>query len=295
MSNETIEASYITQFSESVHVLAQQESARLGGYVKVGAMKGNEWAYDRLGSVEARELVSRFSTVVPDDIEHTRRKISKSRFAAVLWMDESDARSALNDPTREYAPQCVKAMYRQFDRLLTSKMFDTVYTGRDMTTALTFAAGGGRTVNMTAGVTLAKILEGIQNFIDDEIINERKQKMCWGISGDEHTALLQISQLTSGDYSRQMAVEDGEIVKACGIELVRFGAAAARPVLGVSGGVRTSFLMAEGAMFVGISKDISAKVKDRPDLHETTQVEVLYELGAVRTEEPRIQKVTTTD
>jgi hypothetical protein len=39
---------------------------------------------------------------------------------------------------------------------------------------------------------------------------------------------------------------------------------------------------------------MSLKVEERPDLIETTQIQVVFEIGAVRTEGSLIQKVSVT-
>jgi hypothetical protein len=78
-------------------------------------------------------------------------------------------------------------------------------------------------------------------------------------------------------------------------ELVKFGGAATNPILAVSGGTRDCFVMSTRAMCVGMSKEFGINIEKRNDLHETVQVEVVFELGAVRTEGKLIKKVQTTD
>lgn len=295
MPGESIDVSLVTQFSDQVHVEAQQNKARLRPYVVMKQMKGDIFAYDGLGVVEASEIIGRHQSVVFSDIEHKRRKISRRRFALVLPIDASDVRGALVNPQSEYAMACARAMERVFDRVVYEAMFASVYTGRDMDTAVTFASDGGDTVTATGGLTYEKLLEINQSFIDDEVGNEMPIAKVMGITGDEHTALMKETELISGDYSRQYVVDGGEIQKANGINLVKFAGGITRPILTVSGGVRNCFVMAQGGMCVGMSKEMEISIDKRPDLHETTQVAIVFELGAVRTEGVLVKKVTTTD
>ena len=53
--------------------------------------------------------------------------------------------------------------------------------------------------------------------------------------------------------------------------------------------------MSSRALCVGMSKEMGIKIDNRPDMVETTQVQIVFDLGAVRTEGVLIQKVTTTD
>ena len=295
MANETIDVAMVTQFSDQVHVQAQQSKARLRPFCKIKQMTGDVFAYDGLGLAEATEILGRHQPVVFSDIEHKRRKISRRRFALVLPVDASDVRGALIAPESEYAMACAKAMERVFDRVVVAALFASVYTGREFGTTVTYASDGVRTVTATSGATYEKLLEVNQNFIDDEIGNEVPVSKMMAITGDEHTAFMKETELISGDYNRNYVVEKGEIQSACGIQLVKFAGAITTPILTVSGGVRDCFVLAQDGMCVGMSKEMDIKIEDRPDLHETKQVSIVFELGAVRTEGARVMKFTTTD
>jgi len=295
MAMESIDNAMIIQFSDQVHNEAQQSKARLRPYVTIKQMKGDVFAYDGLGLAEASEIFGRHQPVVFSDIEHKRRKISRRRFALTLPIDASDVRGVLVNPQSEYAMACARAMERVFDRVVVEALFANVLTGRDFGTSVTAATDGVATVTATAGLTYEKLLEINQNFIDKEVGNEVPVSKMFAISGDEHTALMKENELVSGDYSRQYVVDAGEMVKANGLNLVKFDGGITRPILTVAAGVRSCFAMAQNAMCVGMSKEMEIKIQERPDLHETTQVEIIFELGAVRTEGVLLQKVTTTD
>lgn len=294
MAMETIDDVAITQFSSMVHVKAQQMKARLRGSVQIVPMSGEDFAYDGLGAAEATEISGRHQLVNFADVEHTRRKIARRRFVLTLPIDAADARSILLNPTSQYAGVCARAAERVFDRIVVEELFATVLTGRDFSTSVTFASEGS-TVTATAGLTYAKLLEIKKNFTDNEVGTDMPEQFVMGISGDEEEALMQEIELVSGDYSRQYVVDDGEIQKAAGLKLIKFGGAVANPILNVSGGVRDCFAMSTRGMVVGLSKNITVKVEHRPDLVETDQVQLIYDLGATRTEGVLVQKVTTTD
>lgn len=295
MAGETIDESLITQFSDQVHVEAQQIKARLRGKVQIKPMSGDIFAYDRLGPIEAREQVGRHQPVVFSDADHTRRKIARRRFTLALPIDASDVRGALVDPGSEYARACAMAMERVFDRIVVDAMFATVLTGRDMGTSVTFANDDGDTINATAGTTYQKLLESTRLFLDDEVGTDVPEAMVMGISGDEHEDLMNEEELVSGDFSRQYSIDKGRMIHAAGYDLIHFAAAVTKPILAVSSGVRDCFQMSPRAMCVGMSKEMAVKVEPRPDLNETNQVVINFELGAVRTEGKLIKKFQTTD
>lgn len=292
MVMETASKHLITQFSDMMHVEAQQSKSRFRPYVTIKQMSGEDFAYDTLADVEATELTGRFNKTVFDDIDHGRRKIEKQRFVITLPIDRDDIESRLRDPQGDYARACVMAMERLFDRVCAAALFADVKTGRDFSTTVTFAADGGLTVDATAGLTYEKLLEGKQNFIDNDVDAEL---YVFGGTGDEHTALMGEAELTSGDFSRQFVVDKGSITRGLGIDMVWFGANARKPVLDVTGGTRSNFLLAKGGLCVGMAREWDIKIQDRPDYVDTKQVQITGVLGAVRTEGALIQKVTTTD
>jgi hypothetical protein len=295
MAVPNIDVALITQFSDQLHIKSQQIKARLKPHVRVKKMLGDLFAYDGLGDLEAQEVAGRIQPTVFQDIDHLRRKIKRRRFAVTLPIDDMDVRGVLINPDSEYASACVRAMERVFDRVGVDALFASVDTGRDFETAVSFATDGGFTVNATAGLTYEKLLEIHQNWIDAEVGNDSPETKILGIAGDEHTALMKETELTSGDFSRQFVVDKGEIVMAAGLMIIKFAANARVPVLAVSGGVRDCFAITNRTLCYGLSKDMQITLKDRSDLIDVKQVQIVGILGAVRTEGVLAQKVQTTD
>lgn len=295
MANPTIDAALVTQFSDRVHVAAQQMSARLRSRVQIKPMSGDLFAYDGLGPVEAIEQIGRYQAVQFSDITHSRRKISRRRFTLALPIDASDVRGSLINPESEYPRACAMAMERVFDRIVVDAAFASVLTGRDFGTTVTFANDDGDTINATAGTTYEKLLEATRLFIDDDVDVDNKESMFLAITGDEHEDLMLETELVSGDFTRQYAIEKGRMVNAAGYDLVHFAGAATDPILAVASGTRDCVIASSRAMCVGMSKEVSIDVQPRPDLIETKQVLLVFELGAVRTEGKLIKKFQTTD
>ena len=117
-----------------------------------------------------------------------------------------------------------------------------------------------------------------------------------GISGDEHTDLMSEVELTSSDYTNQYAIQNGQIKTALGMQLVAFGAGASvtDPILETVGGERISFALSSNGVCLGISQDRKVEVKDNPNKVETTIINVIKELGAVRTQGVRVQRIRLT-
>jgi hypothetical protein len=290
-----IDAALVTQFSAEVHQAAQQSKARLRGATMMKLMSGEVFAYDGLGTAEMQELAGRINPTTFSDIDHKRRKITRRRFVLTLPVDAADVRSVLISPKSEYASAVARAAERVYDRVVLEAAFATVFTGREFGTSVSFAADGGQTVVATAGVTYDKLLELGQNFIDREVGNENGERLILCLSGDEHTSLMKELELTSGDYTRQTVVDGGKIGRASGFDLTIFGGAVSNPLLSVTLGVRSNVAMSARGMCVGMSKELGVSITERNDLVETSQVQAILDMGAVRTEGVLVQKMTSTD
>lgn len=291
---QSIDQALITEFSALVHQVAQQKAARLKPHVQIKQMSGDLWAYDGLGSVEAREIEGRVVKADFDDIEHNRRKLSRRRFIINLPVDASDVRGSLLNVDSEYAEACANGMVRQMDRVMAGAAFADVLTGRDFETTVTATADGVVAVDATAGLTYEKLLEINQNFIDEDVGTDMNESLYLTITGKENTQLMQETELTSGDFTRELSVDKGKMVFAAGMNLIHFAANRPQPILAVESAQRKLIAASSRGICLGISKDMSITIQERNDLVETHQVQIVMEIGAVRTEGALIQEVSTT-
>jgi len=294
MATNTQDRNLITQFSANLHLQAQQIRARLRPFVRIMPMIGDRFAYDGLDIVEAREVNGRIVPTTFDDIEHLRRRIRRRRFVVTLPVDASDVRGMLIDPQGEYAKASIRAMERQFDRVGVDAAFADVATGREFDTTVTFANDGGKTVNATAGLTYEKLLEINKNFINEDVGTDIPEQKLFLMTGTEEEALMQELELISGDFSRQFAVDKGMLTQGVGLNFITYGADVPNPILKVTSGTRDNIALTGRGLAYGLSKEMKISIDKRPDFVETTQVQIIGELGAVRTEGVLVQKVQTT-
>ncbi len=292
---QQIDTALAIQFADQVHTNGQQMKTRTRERVQVVPMSTQDMTVETLDSLEAIEITSRHQKTQGQDIVHGRRRLRMREFRCTIYLDNKDEVGVLIDPERNYAASVARAMYRQFDRIVAEAALASVYTGRDMTTLVTAANDGVQVVDATAGATYEKLLELGENFMDFEIGTEVEERTSLLITGEEHTDLMQEVELTSGDFTRQYAIEKGRIVNAAGIDLIHFGGRVSTPILSVSAGnVRSCIALADGGVQVGLAKDAEVYVDIRPDLNRAKQVQAVLMLGAVRKEGARVQEFQTT-
>ena len=104
---------------------------------------------------------------------------------------------------------------------------------------------------------------------------------------------MQETALINSLYTQQFVVDKGEITRAVGFEVIKYGASVTNPLF-VATGTRACIAASERGIAVGMSLDLSLKVQERADYVETTQIQAIIQLGAVRTEGVLVQKVNTT-
>ena len=291
-----IDNALVIQFSEQVHVKAQQMKSRLRSRTEQKMVKGQDYAYEDIGSLEAIEITSRHQATAGQDIAHGRRRLRMREFRATIYLDKKDSLETLIDPQRNYAQAVARALYRKYDALAAEAAFAAVNTGKDFSTSVTFANDGGDTITATGGLTYDKLLSLEEEFIDDDVGIDEEEDYWLAITGEENTDLKQETELMSGDFTRQYALDkkNGKMQMANGFELVHFAAGASTPILNVASAVRSCIAASKRGICVGISEELKIEIDKRPDLNNLTQVQASMFMGAVRTEGKLVKKVTTT-
>jgi hypothetical protein len=290
MSWDTVQ---VTEFNARLDIQEQQMNSRLTPYATRQTITGDDFAWDGLGEVQPYRANGRNPDVNPTQSAFNRRKMSRERVVVSLLIDSKDVRGMLTNPQGDLAKMCIAAVERETDRVIYDALFASVSTGRNFATTVTAASDGVIEVDATTAFTYEKLLEIKANFMDNEVGNDMAIPVAIGVTGDEHTDLMSEIELTSNDYTNQMAIEQGAIKQALGMSLVAFGANATDPILEVST-YRYSFALAKGGVVLGISQDRKVEIKDYPSKVETTLINVIKELGAVRTQGVRVQKIKLT-
>lgn len=290
-----VDVHYIRQFEGHVHHEMSQTQPRALKFCEETTIEGENKAVDSMAGIELSEVTARHQDINEVVPEHKRRKLQPRRYAAAILVDTNDIQSVLMDPDGEYRRELTAAVNRKIDRIILDAAFAAVLTGKEFATSVTYANDGGFTVNATGGLTYATLLEIVKNFTDAEVGNEFALDVGFFLSGDEEEDMMAISQLTSGDFSRQFPVDKGKLTHALGMEVVKFGAAVSDPILAVSGGTRDCLVLQKGGIKFGMKGQISIVVENLPGKTQTHKIEAIINAGAVRKEGVMVQKFQVTD
>lgn len=195
----------------------------------------------------------------------------------------------LIDPTSMYAEAAAMAMGRAMDDAIIAAATGTAYTGVDGTTSTSYDSNMTVDVQVVwpgvtaadSGLNVAKILEAAkllgQNDVDmDEekylILNARQVK-----------SLLMDTKISSHDYNVIKPLVEGQVSRFGGFTMIPCNR------IGVDGNSDDKVLFwAKGGMLLGMGKDISTRMSERPDKNYAMQVFASMDIGATRMEEVRV-------
>lgn len=290
-----VDTALITQFSNLLHTKAQQMQTRLMGRCQVIPITGENFAYDGVGMLEAKTNNARNPLIDPQNPDYDRRKLTTDRVLVELIVDNRDVRRMFEDPSSKLVNECMYAIMRKADKIGITALHASVYTGKDFSTTVTFASDGGQTVDATAGLTFAKLLEIKDNFKEKEVGLDMPEDILFGCTEQEESKMLNLTQLTSRDFTAEYVVDKGKVARVMGMDVILFGSGVDNPQLAVSDGVRDNFAMSTKGLVYGMSKEFNVTViENHPNYIESTYIRVMGDLGAVRTDGTRVQKVQTT-
>lgn len=284
-----ITTSMVEQYKSNVYHLTQQKGSKLRSCCEIEEVNGKNKYIDQLGATSARLRTSRHADTPRMDTPHLRRRLSLSDFDWSDLIDDEDLVRTLVDPTSKYAEAAAMAMGRAMDDAIIAAADGVAYTGE---------AGGTQTqfdTNMIVdvqtvwpgvsaadtGLNVAKLIQARrllgQNDVDPDeecflIVNARQV-----------SSLMKDDKMVSNDYNVVRPLVDGNVVRFMGFTIVPCNR------IGVDSNSDDKVLFwAKRGIALGVGKDISTKISERPDKNYATQVFASMTIGATRLEESRV-------
>jgi hypothetical protein len=294
---DSISQALVTEFTDMVHIQAEQSKSRLRGLIGEKPVRGNNASIERLDTDGiANEVTARHANTVLSEVDHTRREIKMRDFEYTIGLDKFDDLQVLIDPSSEYAGAVARKMMRTYDYLAINAALGAVNTGKQFGTSVTYANDGGTTIaHGSTGLTYDKLLTVKENFINNEVGVDDDEEILLLVTGKQHSNMMKEVELTSGDFRREAVVENGRIVSALGMRVITFGTSAKTNFLGISGSTRSCIAMSTRGVVVGVNQDITIDVDRRPDKNNMQQVQARFFLGATRREGKLIQEIQCTE
>lgn len=284
-----ITTAMVEQYKANVYHLTQQKTSKLRRACRVESVTGKNAFYEQIGSTAARVRTSRHADTPRMDTPHARRRVSLQSYDWADLIDHEDRVRMLIDPASPYASAASMAMGRAMDDLIIAAADGTAYTGVDGSTSTAYDTNMTVDVQVRwpgvsaddCGLNVAKILEAAKLLGQNDVDPDEEKYLV--VNARQIKSLLQDTKISSADFNAVKPLVSGEVSMFGGFTIIPCNR------IGTDGNSDDKCLFwAKGGMLLGIGKDITTRVSERPDKNYATQVFASMDIGATRMEEVRV-------
>ena len=276
----TIDDAYVQTFQGNVRQLAQQTRSKLRSYVREVHKESESHRWDRLASVSASAKSAARTTSPTSDAVWSGRKTLISTYHVGETVEPEDVAQMLANPQSELTIAIASAMNRQVDDIIIADATGNALDQDGSNVAFT----AGQTIGDGTGeIDVDFILEVDEVFYDNDV--DPDVKRCWVCGPKQRRKLLQLLEVTSGDFQARKALADGYMPGFLGYDWIvstRLNVPSANEL--------DNLIFTDRAIGLHISKDIWARVAERPDQSFNWQLYAALSADSVRVEDEHIVK-----
>ena len=303
----TVTDAFVQQFTGNVWYLAQQVESRFRGKVLEDQITGESAYMEQVAPSAAQKITSRHSDSPIMNTQHLRRRLAPYDYGWGDLVDNLDKVKLLIDPTSTYARTGAMAMNRGQDDEVIAAFFGTAYTGHSGGTVLTWPNGNSESAptapagtvvavndwaygNGTgnAGLTISKLVSA--SVALDAAEGDEGEDRYMAVKAAQKGNLLATTEATLKEFGVAKddlaPLRDGKIAFIMGFQLIH----SERLQTNVSSQTRVP-AWRKSAMGLGINKDISARMAERPDKRFSMYVYLDMSIGATRLEESKLVEI----
>jgi hypothetical protein len=298
--SDTINTAFVQQFKANLELLVQQKGSRLLPHLNTEKIVGKYTHFDRLGSGEAAEVLSRNGdTPAPLNLAHTRRRVILRTFDAAELIDQADKVRMLIDPTSEYATSISYALGRKADDIILNALYGNAYAvdSSDSQSTVTLESLGSSqqivdedTGTASSQLIVAKLRAARKRLMQNNVDMESEPILCVHTGRDLNDGLLTETAVTSADYNTVKALVNGELMTFMGFTFVWCERLEQTQHQTSENYVRT-LVFPVSAIGVAIGRDMNVRISERDDKRYSTQVYGAMDIGAVRRQEEKVVSI----
>lgn len=293
MSFQITEA-FVNQYNGHFYETGQQTVSRFQPTVEViPGIVGASRAVERIGKVDAYDIVSRHADTQYVTTPHSRRWIDLIDKGAADLVDEMDEIRMLADPKSKYPKIMVQSLNRAKDGVIyaAARGSARTSTGTSALPAAQKIAEGG------TGLTLAKLLT-VKELLDSAEVGDDTDEASMSMTGQgmvadrvivcsarQLTNLYGTTEIKNIDYNTVKALAQGAVNTFLGFRFIR------SEFLAKTGTTRFAMAWVRQAIALGIGKDIVTNIDTLPGKNYSVQVYARMSLGAVRIEDEGVVEI----
>lgn len=287
---------FVEQFTTNVAHLLQIKGGKLRMTVGEDTHEGDAAVpVDQYGSVEMQEVTSRFAPMGRVDAATDRRWVHPTDFSLPQMVDTFDKLRLMVDPQGPLSQAAIKAASRKIDVILRDAFFADAKTGRAGAGTETFDTTNHRVdaaVGAAAdtGLNVDKILRAKRIMQDGNVDFEESGDPYMMITPQQEEDLLRQSQVINTDFftnpGNAPVLVDGRLTRFAGVNII------VSNLTPSNASYRLVPMWVKDGMHLGIWKDITARVDERPDIEGVPfQLYTCMTMGASRLEAGRVIQI----
>ena len=288
-----IDTALVNAYRANIEIQFQQIGSRFRPRVRVESQHAEYEFYDRIGPVDAIEVINRHSDTPLVSTPHDRRRVGLRAFDWADLIDNWDRIRMLADPTSPYVTNAVYSLGRSMDDTVIQAAFGTAYAGVSGSTSVTFPASSIIAVNYVESGTAANSnltvgkLRYIRYLLNKaEATTDMEADLTIVVDPSQIQALLRQTEVSNSDYNTVKALVSGEVDTFMGFKFVisnRLGNNAS--------GYRQCIAFERQGLLLAIGEEIKVDVGPRRDKRNSVQVYVSGMFNATRMWEAKVYQV----
>lgn len=277
----TIDQVYIETFERNLRHLAQQGIARLRPFVTEIASNGEAHNWERLGPSEAVEKTSARSNTPEADVPFSRRVSNPSTWHNGDTVEIEDIVKMLVEPKSNIAMNLAMSMRRKIDDVIIAAATGDALNGDGTTSSFLASQTVG---DGTGAMSIDTVLEVQEKYYDNDIQMDERPVMV--IGPKQQRELMQLMEVTSGDYQNSKALATGQLPNWMGFDWI-----VSTRLLAPAAGQIDCLSFTRRGIGMQMNKDIMAKVAEDPTKSFLWRIYTAMTLGAVRTEDEHVVRI----
>ncbi len=309
-----ITVAFVEQYRANILLLSQQKMSRLRATCQEETVVGRTFYGERIGATAGSDIEERHGDTPLVSTPHSRRRGTMIDWDWADLIDELDKVKMLIDPTSTYVQNAIAAANRRIDKHIYDALGGTSAAGQSGGTTINnydadecrLIDSDGTVVNAGANhsdatetaLTIAKLLTCKQLLDEGDIDPERQRYFVHNPYNVNQ--MLNLTEVKSDDYNTVKALAHGKVDTFMAFKFImlqNFQDA-------IKGHLRDSegqtnpdeaiecYAWAQGAIKLGVGKDVTTRIDIRVDKRMATQPYVRMSFGAVRVEGPAVVEIS---
>jgi hypothetical protein len=276
----------------------QQLGSRLDSIVNTEVIHGESKRYQKLPSVAARQITTRFGDTNPDDIDVEFRHlyVNFKDSAHILDRRETMQLGSVGSPHSQIMRLQLAAAGRDRDKTLIDALGGSAASGKTGATPIALpstskiavdfgSAGTANNFKFEKFVEACRLL-GSADVAGQDVENQSPLSLI--LSHNQVAALLNQEKFTSADYGLQRLMS-GEVVNFMGVAIKAVSPSLLPYVAATK--VRSCYLFARNSVVFGLAENPTAWVDELPTKRHDVQLRTEWGWGALRLDEEGVIEI----